>query len=469
MRPASNLEFPKTAAEFYQRRDDRTDRCVKERTYQSVACAVSIDSALASSATGQAMLFTACNLLSRWCRIVEIVLPEACVKVIVAIHGDQLGNALLGMMHDANPFGNFSITQSPTRDKTLRLHVGNEVPNDSDFAVRINATGWVASIGTHLPVPQIDDENVIGAIAAACLGVAQVFKRALGMDRGLLFADGLLDMYTLARTAANGSYNPGPRIKKFCPGKVLMVGAGSVGSSVAYCLRLARAVLDLTIIDLDRVLVENMNRSPLFGKANFDLNKAEAVAGWLHGSSVSPTAFPGSWNDFVRERRRDGFDVWLPLANEDGVRESMQSNVPPMSVFGTTSPNWAACHGRSIPGVDDCLLDRFPSGDVEKALVCSTSEVELPGGRVDAALPFLSLFAGLMVVAEFARLQLSGYQTIPNYACVDFGGPLHEIQKLDFAPRADCSCRKLSPGIYKLFNRQGKYFGLSFAAEKKGR
>src|SRR5260221_3615195 len=68
MRPPQDLIFPRNPEEFYRLRDDRTNRCVANRGYQSIRTSVSIDSDVARTISGQAMMLTTCNLLSRWCR-----------------------------------------------------------------------------------------------------------------------------------------------------------------------------------------------------------------------------------------------------------------------------------------------------------------------------------------------------------------------------------------------------------------
>src|SRR5260221_6673120 len=73
MRPPQDLIFPRNPEEFYRLQDDRTNRCVANRGYQSIRTSVSIDSDVARTISGQAMMLTTCNLLSRWCRREQLV------------------------------------------------------------------------------------------------------------------------------------------------------------------------------------------------------------------------------------------------------------------------------------------------------------------------------------------------------------------------------------------------------------
>src|SRR5690606_3723351 len=105
------------------------------------------------------------------------------------------------------------------------------------------------------------------------------------------------------------------------------------------------------------------------------------------GSHVPTTAFAGTYADFIAQqgRRADSVDLILPLANELGVRASIEGNFPPVQVYGTTV-DWIANYHRHIPLVDDCSLCRFPLEDTPIQTVCSTARVETSTEEVvDAA------------------------------------------------------------------------------------
>ncbi len=461
------IEFPINPEQFYRFRDDRTNRYINNCAYQSVGCTVTVDPIVASSLILQTILIVTCNLLSRWCRTVTIVLPEIVHSIIPYFDTEELSSVVSHIMHDADPFSRFIISDHVVDNHSLRLHIGSGTIEDVKSATIINASGWIASINTSQgsSLPPAQDENILGAIAAACLGVAQIFKKAVGIPEELLISDGIFNLFNLQRisTGKNGFTNP--KIDKFDLGKILMVGAGSVGSSTAYCLKLSDMPCKMTVIDKDVVKIENFNRSPIFGRSNFGLNKAEAVAQIFTKTPINATAFPMSWNEFIKVngRKYNEFDIWLPLANEENVRLSIQDNIPPLLVYATTSVNWSVNHGRHIYGIDDCLADRFPQEVTENDLTCSTGNIDTPRGTVDAALPFLSFFAGLLVVAELIRLQMPNYPQIPNFACVDFGGNLTEIQKQNMKPRQSCACKSLSQSLYKTFNGTVRYSNLALS------
>ena len=450
--------FPSTAEEFYARRDDRTNRCIGTREYQRTGCVVCVAPERAATAGGQTMLLAAANLLSRWCRHVTIAVPPTVAHSSVGA-GD-LGELVLAQMRDADPFGDFRIvgTESATSSDVM-LCIGGPTPRAvSGLTVFITASGWLAGLSQRqaLTLPHDETDNLLGAIAAACLGVAQVFKIAVGMPAELWLRGGTFD---LSRLEWSDEPRPLPSLADIDVGRVLMVGAGSVGSAAAYCARIAGLRGSIDIVDRDWVKVENFNRSPIFGRATFGLTKADAVAVFLAGSRLSATAVPEWWDEFVQRRGRLSFDydVWLPLANEFGVRHAMQHNVPPLMIHASTTANWGVNHGRHVPGRDDCLADRFPADVSAGQLTCATGQVEIANLSVDAALPFASMFAGLLIAADLVRAQLAGYPHVPNFALFDWYGPLDSIQAWDRYPRPGCICLDQGRAFHERFNATSKY------------
>jgi hypothetical protein len=116
------------------------------------------------------------------------------------------------------------------------------------------------------------------------------------------------------------------------------------------------------ILDHDMVEIENLDRSPVFEAKHDGDPKASVVADFLKLQSLSATAFPLTWNEFVQKNSAliRKHDAWLALANEHGVRRSMQANYPPVTFQASTGRNWGVQFGRHVPFADDCQLDRFP-------------------------------------------------------------------------------------------------------------
>jgi hypothetical protein len=454
--------FPKSPEEFYAVRDDRTNRYPgASRAYQNVTCSVLVTPDIAQTARGQAMVLVAANLLSRWCRNVTLVVTPTHLHPDLGMGTGDLVDAILSQMRDADPFGSFAVVHSPIQAH-IALVIGQwhlDIP--ASAKVFIDAVDWLASISYTRPPPLLvgDDRNWFGAIAAACLGTAQMFKVAVEVPRDRFFREGIFDLFSMKWIDGDAQRQPAPWPSDMNVGSVLMVGSGSVASAAAYCMRLVAMAGHVAIVDKDVVKIENFNRSPIFGRSNFRLPKAEAVANYLQGSSLKTEALPMWWNDFVSRQQRNSFDfdVWLPLANEFNVRLSMQNNVPPLMIHASTTGNWGINHGRHVPGRDDCLADRFPSGVFKDDLTCAEGEVRTQETTIDAALPFLSLFAGLLIAADLVRAQLPGYPQVPNFAFFDWYGAFDTIHAWDRKPRPECICTQQGPLLQEMFNGRTRH------------
>ena len=153
--------------------------------------------------------------------------------------------------------------------RTLRSHsqydvalcVEDHIPElPAARLVFVNAAGWLAGISLEKPfsILRTENESCIGAIAAACFGVAQVFKIALGLPDDRLLRDGVFDVFGLDWT---DGWNAGPSPATDI-GRLLMVGSGSVGSSAVYCLQLAGVTGEITIVDKDVVKIPEFQPLP---------------------------------------------------------------------------------------------------------------------------------------------------------------------------------------------------------------
>lgn len=458
-------DFPKSAEAFYEQRDHRTNIYVGSLDYRHARVSVTIDDELLLSMPGQVALLTVCNLLSRWCRNVEIEIEDGIASQAPGIpKGTCLRAAILEQMCDADPFGRFD---NRGHSNDLQIHIGYKPKVTFGKKVLINARGWFSSVAnrncTVTTLCGKSVEDLLSGIASACLGVARTFKLAIGMN---VQSDSFtLDLSSLKTVAGLDSPSSFTNNISADFGRLLLVGAGSVGSSVAYILKMIGSTGRMTVIDGDLVKLHNLNRSPIFGKSNFGHQKVNAVEDFLRGSNVTVNPFQGWWNDFIDQRGRaaNEFDVWIPVANEFNVRSAIQNNYPPVMIHCSTTMNWGVNFGRHIPVLDDCLLDRFPEETTKDALGCSTGVVEVQGESIDAALPFLSLFAGVLVVRGLARLQARDLGD-PNFALVDLQN--ESVQSWTRIARDNCLCRTQSRSIHRALNGSTRYFGLTASHDK---
>jgi len=239
-----------------------------------------------------------------------------------------------------------------------------------------------------------------------------------------------------------GAVIDGPDLQKSDIGRVLLIGAGAVGASIAYLLPLLNLNFsDLCIINPDQVDYSNLNRVPLFFIEHIGVPKSEVVHNYLCAASV-PSRYIGKWfNDVIGpELSLQNFDVVIPVANEHGVRAAVQANYPPVMIHGSTGSQWDAYAGRHIPLVDDCLVCRFPQpAAAPRCAQGVLKEQESAGAApLTGALPFLSLAAGVLALADLVKLVIPGDPPNANTTILSFKSANLRPMIFDRVPRANC-------------------------------
>lgn len=446
------IALPQSPDEFYSARDNRTNMYFGiAPQYTTAKALVTADDGYLSSLAGQVALMVSVNLLSRWCRHVQVEVAD--VRRFDALGGGNLVAEAMAQARDADPYGTFGFG----RECDLHLHIGNAPPTTSaKHLTVISSRGWTAAVRRRPGGLTGGGDNPVAAAAAAVLGGAQLFRDALG--KGDLYpSEFLFDAFLGQPCTApvdHAAFQPTEL------GKVLMVGAGSVGSAAAYFMRLFALLADLTVTDADVVKVENFGRSPLFGVSNLNESKVAAIESALKGTSVTPHVHAAWWHE-LPGMDLGKFDILLPVANEYDVRWRLQVGVPPLMVHSSTGKNWNVNFGRHIPGRDDCLLDRFAGFDTPAQTACAAGAVTTPSGnRVDAALPFLSFWAGFLMAADLVRLGVAGYPHTPNFGSYSFRRDRFTPQLEDHGPRQGCECVRQGE-VFAALRSKGRYRSLS--------
>ena len=434
--------------QFYAKRDHRTNLYVRGGgRYVDKIVLLTGDPAVLGTYVGQVIASISANMLSRWCRNVKVLMPN--IPMHPLLGAGTLADTVLAQMRDTDPYGKFEVVERAT-DLDLVLFVGAEVPADLRSPASttvVSAAGWAAAVRRPgdggLPVdPQ--DHNPVGAAAAAVLGGAQVFRDALGLDG--IFEPGLLfDAFSGAPVATRPPHRQFPDGVDL--GRVLMTGAGAVGSSAAFFMDVFRVRAQLTCVDGDEFKVENLARTALFSYLHCGLKKVEALEQALaRSASIKVTPQDAWWH--CTDQNLGAYDIVLPVANEYGVRQALQSALPPLMTHASTGNNWNVTFGRHIPGRDDCFAERFAGVDKAPKPGCSSgrlpqSEPDSP----DASLPFLSFWAGFLMAVDLVRLGMPGYPQVPNHALYSFRRGTFSPQLFAKTARSNCEC-----------NRQGTIF-----------
>ncbi len=439
-----------TADEFYMQRDQRTAYYLREQTIIRRPILVRWGMQAAHSTAGQTLLLALVNQLARFCRSADFIGPDAGLRVVAPFGGTSLRDSLRTMSQRIDPYGYWG--QGDPREASYTISVG---PDGGTAEAYLGCDGWLAyACPTPESVPPIDPNGTLGAGLASCLGAANAFKASLGLPNKPF--SGRLSLWSYTRDAAAAQ---GPELPNLDLGRVLVIGAGAVASALVYWLLHLPVQASWDIVDKDVVQLDNTNRGLLFTPKDAGWpvgrprEKAEVLARFLTGARHHPV-----WFD---EFRADGhrWDIVLPLANERGVRRLVQASHPPLMIHATTSSNWYTQLHRHRPDQDRCLACRFPDTSAAPP-ACAVVPLNMASEEhgPDAALPFLSAAAGLLLAADLVRLGLGNYKTTHgNLITLDWFGsiPRPTVRQ----EHCDTGCQHWGePTVRRMLNASSRWY-----------
>jgi hypothetical protein len=210
------------------------------------------------------------------------VLIRCCPGLVVAVDDPVLESEARGILHDAEGGGSVVATSeaNPASFDAI-LSIGPVVDQGlPDTAVW--SDGWCAQVSSFGSMDWGSaSENAIGAVAAACLGTGEVFKRLLELKRD---SGRLLDRISFSLYDYRETIDPGPPLGAIELPPFLLVGAGAIGNGIALTLIESRASGSATVIDYQPYGPENWATCVLMVAAEEGHSKAAAIAGRLRAT-----------------------------------------------------------------------------------------------------------------------------------------------------------------------------------------
>lgn len=360
--------------------------------------AVTAGAKSAETRSGQIAILSATNMLARVHPALAICVPDVPLIVPAPFHGGNLPEACETLARAANPdIAAESCNTTPAN--MLSVGIGSDSPAATIYA---GAKRWTALTGRKPQAITRDSSSLLGLAISVSLACSTIFRIAIHLPTKPTRA---VSLWSLTTTAdATGPSQLGP----LDIGSTWMVGAGAVGSALAWWLQYIGVLGPWIIIDGDFVDETNLNRSLGYFASHAGLTghepvaKADVTASLIGGA----TPFVGWWNDFIGDDPAAP-DVLLPIANEYEVRPAIAAYGHPAVLHASTSPSWTAELHRHLIPRDDCIACRLPES--APRFQCATASVVAhTGGHAsssDAALPFLSGAAGVLLAAALAQLQ----------------------------------------------------------------
>ncbi|MEZ5199301.1 MAG: hypothetical protein R2764_23835 [Bacteroidales bacterium] len=262
------------------------------------------------------------------------------------------------MVFGINPFIEFSIENNNDRlSRSASLIVENYLDMLPETPW-INANNWLAGVGTGKN-SKINSEgkNIVGASFAACLGNALLFDMFL-KRKLIITIRSRYSLYDFGYSESVKHLNNPENVGIINVGKILQIGCGAVGSSLAYLLSIQDWTGSLTLIDFDTVKTPNCSSSLVFSALDSVDNrlKIDCCEEILQITRVNK--FNGDYSDFLKSSLLN-YDIILCLANERNIWSTIQNNYPPIVLHATTNDSWGINMGRHIPIKEWCILCRF--------------------------------------------------------------------------------------------------------------
>ena len=214
--------------------------------------------AILATANGRFIALDALRLLVRICRRLDIWLPAGLEDLraeLAALCQEIQFTEPVGILSASPEFGCYDAI----------LNIGTIARADLPWSV-VNSNGWLArvsSTGACLR-PDCAQTNAIGTLAAASLGVSEVFKRLIRLkpERGAYFDALTFSCYDFG----TGAEDPGPRLPESIPLPVTLVcGQGAIGNGLTLLFSQMPFRGPLYLLDKQDYGPENLGTCVLLG------------------------------------------------------------------------------------------------------------------------------------------------------------------------------------------------------------
>jgi hypothetical protein len=318
------------------------------------------ESEIIATNNGQECLFASMLLMTKICRNVSVMLPEGHHDIELELH--RLSKRIptgssFEFINKGSELGGFNAI----------LSVGKTANPGLPWTV-INSNGWLCRLSSGRIDLDVDcsQSNPVGALAAASLGVTEIFKRLVGLkpSRGLLLEKTTFNLYTYGID----DINPGLPLPVHLPVNLLIVGSGAIGNGVIYLL--SKLTLEGTCIIVDKQAFgpENIGTSILVGPEDVGKDKAIFAASSLKGK-IQATGFREEIGTFTKRLGTEFPYPELALGCLDSIdaRHSLQDLWIDKIIDGAISD--FACQVSYHPWVDNiaCLKCYFRKSASESA------------------------------------------------------------------------------------------------------
>lgn len=252
-------------------------------------------------------------------------------RLVIRCHARDESHAadLCRLATQINP--NVTLETENTK-ATLSLGFG-PVKDDPDL-VSIGSDGWIARVSSRSAFGFSKSQNPFGAAAAACIGVANVFRATFAgqLTRPQLDAD--IALSTLDLTPAT-SMSRNPAIGDTEITATSLVGIGAIGNATIWTLARAGVTGELHVFDPEAVELHNGQRYVLVTPLDRQKSKVSLAVAALSQSGLTAIPHADRWNATDSEFARELVAAAVDSAQ---ARREIQAALPKRVVNAWTQP-----------------------------------------------------------------------------------------------------------------------------------
>ena len=445
------------------------------------------DIAVLSTANGVEMARSALQLLMRSCRKVSVAVPH----LLPGLAGDLRADGAR-FAWDTEP--TFVSPDDGYDGYDAILSIGPDVRPGLPWTA-ITSNGWLVRVssGPTAIASDCDQPNAVGALAAASIGVCEVFKRLIRLKPEL---GEPLDGVTFSLWDYEfGAVAPGPVLGERMVADLMLNGAGAIGSAVIHLLARLPVGGRITVVDNQDYGDENWGTCLDLERGPPDPPKAKTAAARLpHRLAADP--FRATVDDIRKSElgqsvpwpkvvlngldkidpRHHAQRIWPDIAIDGALDADLQVRVsahpwradvaclictfksPPGESAEAAAARVTGLSAASVADQDRELTEtdieaaapqkrdalRARLGEkicsiVSEEIARSMSEAEVAEG-FSPSVPFAACFSACMMVTELVRFLTEGEAQIrPSFQMSMLHGP-ETGQRLNDRRHADCYC-----------------------------
>lgn len=271
---------------------------------------------------------------------------------LVSLEGGELRGRLSDLALAINP----RLELHDGLDDAGSVIVIGQTAVTADTAIYLGSDRWIALLSRDGPQQSGNSAVPFGAGAAACLGVANVFRSLFGdlLENGapdISVKLSTLNFETGAR-ASNADLPEGGDI-----GHVQLVGAGAIGQATLWSLsNVAGLKGSIDVIDHERTELSNLQRYVLTTRSDDDVRKTRLAAAQFPGrSAIGITEHPVTWAGFLAARGSHHLDLVATALDSAKARVEVQGALPRRIVNAWTQPGDCGVSRHAFRGEQACL------------------------------------------------------------------------------------------------------------------